>query len=108
MPNGVTVKNGLDVQKGSHHRRGGGNPSAALEEKQVVDREPVTHLGGVFLGKALGLFQIPALQPFFRRQGHQQAKAQRGAKRIHCLNSPLGILFPQLPGGDHAVLVGGA
>jgi len=78
----VHMKNGLHVQRGGADRYGCVDPSAALEEAQIVHGKPVAQMGNQALDMGNDRVQAEAFADFFRGQIYQEPFAQSGAAGI--------------------------
>ena len=102
----VDVEHRLDAQQGACHRRRAGQPSAPLEEHQVVHREPGADGGSQLLRVGQRLVKTGARQPPAAHQIGEQALAHAGLPGVHAGDPPPGELFLQHPGRHAAGLAG--
>ena len=102
----VHVEHRLDAQQRAGHRRRAGQPSAPLEEHQVVHREPGADRGRQLLRIGQGLVKAGPCQPFAGHQIGEQPLPHAGLLGVHAGDAAARELLLQHTGGHAAGLIG--
>ena len=104
----VHMEHGLDAERAADEGRRRRDAAAALQEEQIVDREPVAQVQAVVFSVLCSLLQRCAVLQLLHGQPDQQALTHGGAQRVDRQNLPLGIALAQLLRGDLGGAVGAA
>lgn len=101
----VDMQDGLDFQRGPEPGGAGGNPSAAFQEVQIVDGEPVRGFQLVLFDPLRDFIDRLPLIADLDRLIDDQSFAERGGERIDGQDPDVRVLLHDVLGRDSAGMI---